>query len=297
MRRKTCIIPLSGGESLEPVSRFVKAQGINHHYFDWGNSTAPPLLLLHAVGLCASTWNSAAKALSEDFHVMCFDHRGHGDTETTDQNLTFHQAGEDLAEIIRQMDLEGVDTVGHSLGGMATLIADSIQPGIIGRSVIIESRVGPRPASAPSQDLQERAKRAAMKRSIWENRETMYEAYRNRPVFKNWTDEVFGDFIQGGTRLLPDGRAELKCKPAVEASFYGQRDGVNDAVYIERLKGQYLLLLGDYPAGQKLEDVGVKDFLKVVPGSQVKAMGCGSHFLPMEYPDLVLGEIKGFFGS
>ena len=202
-----------------------------------------------------------------------------------------------LAEIIRQMDLEGVDTVGHSLGGMATLIADSIQPGIIGRSVIIESRVGPRPASAPSQDLQERAKRAAMKRSIWENRETMYEAYRNRPVFKNWTDEVFGDFIQGGTRLLPDGRAELKCKPAVEASFYGQRDGVNDAVYIERLKGQYLLLLGDYPAGQKLEDVGVKDFLKVVPGSQVKAMGCGSHFLPMEYPDLVLGEIKGFFGS
>ena len=166
MRRKTCIIPLSGGKSLEPVSRFVKAQGINHHYFDWGNSTAPPLLLLHAVGLCASTWNSNAKALSEDFHVMCFDHRGHGDTEATDQDLTFHQAGEDLAEIIRQMDLEGVDTVGHSLGGMATMIADSLQPGIIGRSVIIESRVGPRPASAPSQELQERAKRAAMKLSL-----------------------------------------------------------------------------------------------------------------------------------
>jgi hypothetical protein len=43
--------------------------------------------------------------------------------------------------------------------------------------------------------------------------------------------------------------------------------------------------------------VGVKDFLKVVPGSQVKAMGCGSHFIPMEYPDLILGEIKNFFGN
>ena len=282
---------------MEPTSKFVKAQGINHHYLDWGNPTAPPLLLLHAVGLCASTWNRAARSLSADFHVMCFDQRGHGDTEATDQNLTFHQTGEDLAEVIRLMGLESVDTVGHSLGGMATMIADSLQPGIIGRSVLIESRVGPPPASAPSQDLQERARRARLKRPIWESREAMYEAYRNRPVFKNWTEEVFADFIEGGTRLLLDGRAELKCNPEVEAAFYGQRDGVNDAVYIERLRGQYLLLLGDYPTGQKLEDVGVQDFLKVVNGSQVKAMGCGSHFLPMEYPDLVLREIRGFLGN
>ena len=79
---------------MEPTSKFVKAQGINHHYLDWGNPTAPPLLLLHAVGLCASTWNRAARSLSADFHVMCFDQRGHGDTEATDQNLTFHQAVE-----------------------------------------------------------------------------------------------------------------------------------------------------------------------------------------------------------
>ena len=294
VRRTTYLL---GEELLEPTSQFVKAQGINHHYLDRCNPTATPLLLLHAVGLCASTWNRAARSLSADFHVMCFDQRGHGDTEATDQNLTFHQAGEDLAEVIRQMGLEGVDTVGHSLGGMATMIADSLQPGIIGRSVLIESRVGPRPASAPSQELQERARRARLKRSIWESREAMYEAYRNRSVFKNWTEEVFADFIEGGTRLLPDGRAELKCNPEVEAAFYGQRDGVNDAVYIERLTGQYLLLLGDYPTGQKVDDTGVQNFLKTVAGSRVKAMGCGSHFIPMEYPDLILREIRGFLGN
>ena len=288
---------LMGEELLQPTSQFVKAQGINHHYLDWGNPTAPPLLLLHAVGLCASTWNRAARSLSADFHVMCFDQRGHGDTESTDQNLTFHQMGEDLAEVIRLMGFEGVDTVGHSLGGMATMIADSLQPGIIGRSVLIESRVGPPPASAPSQDLQERARRARLKRSIWESREAMYEAYRNRPVFKRWTEEVFADFIEGGTSLLSEGRAELKCNPEVEAAFYGQRDGVNDAVYIERLTGQYLLLLGDYPTGQKPEDVGVQNFLKTVAGSRVKAMGCGTHFIPMEYPDLILSEIRGFLGN
>ena len=281
---------------MEPTSKFVKAQGINHHYFDWGNLTAPPLLLLHATGLCASTWNSAARSLRADFHVMCFDQRGHGDTEPTDQNLTFHQSGEDLAEIIQQLGLEGVETVGHSLGGMATLIADSLQPGIIGHSVLIESRVGPRPASAPASELHDRANLARRKRPIWESREAMYEAYRNRAVFKNWTDEVFADFIQGGTRLLADGRAELKCNPYVEAMYYDQRDGVGDDQYLPRLRGKYLLLLGDYPTGQKPYDVGVKNFLELVAGSRVKSMGCGSHFLPMEYPDLVLREIRGLLG-
>jgi hypothetical protein len=58
-----------------------------------------------------------------------------------------------------------------------------------------------------------------------------------------------------------------------------------------------VLLLGDYATGQKPEDVGVKDFIKTVAGSRVKAMGCGSHFIPMEYPDLVLREIRGFLGN
>ena len=282
---------------MEPTSKFVKAQDINHHYLDWGNLTAPPLLLLHATGLCASTWNFTAKSLADDFHVMCFDQRGHGDTEVTDQNLTFHQAGEDLAEIIRQLGLEGVDTVGHSLGGMATLIADSLQPGIIGRSVLIESRVGPRPAAAPAPELRDRARRARLKRPIWESREAMYQAYRNRSAFKNWTEEVFADFIQGGTRLLADGRAELKCPPEVEAVYYEQRDGLGDDQYLSSLRGQYLLLLGDYPTGQKPDDLGVKNFLKLVAGSRVKSMGCGSHFLPMEYPDLILREIRNFLGN
>ena len=282
---------------MEPTSQFVKAQGINHHYFDWGNPTAPPLLLLHATGLCASTWNFAARSLTDHFHVMCFDQRGHGDTEATDQNLTFHQAGEDLAEVIRQLGLEGVDTVGHSLGGMATLIADSLQPGIIGRSVLIESRVGPRPASAPAPELRDRARRARLKRPIWESREAMYQAYRNRSAFKNWTEEVFADFIQGGTRLLADGRAELKCPPEVEAVYYEQRDGLGDDQYLSSLRGQYLLLLGDYPTGQNPDDLGVKNFLKLVARSRVKAMGCGSHFLPMEYPELILREIRNFLGN
>ena len=94
-----------------------------------------------------------------------------------------------------------------------------------------------------------------------------------------------------------DDRAELKCPPEVEAVYYEQRDGLGDDQYLSSLRGQYLLLLGDYPTGQKPDDLGVKNFLKLVARSRVKSMGCGSHFLPMEYPDLILREIRNFLGN
>jgi pimeloyl-ACP methyl ester carboxylesterase len=122
----------------------------------------------------------------------------------------------------------------------------------------------------------------------------MHSAYRTREVFKNWRDDVFQAFIDGGTRLLDDGRAALKCLPEVEATFYENRDSVDVTRYLPGLQGRFLLLLGHYPGAQTLEDAGVQRFLQQVPGATVRPMPRGSHFLPMEHPDLVLAEARRF---
>jgi pimeloyl-ACP methyl ester carboxylesterase len=44
-----------------------------------------------------------------------------------------------------------------------------------------------------------------------------------------------------------------------------------------------------------LDDSGVREFRKLVPDSEVKPMGEGSHFLPMEYPDAVLAVVEPWF--
>jgi pimeloyl-ACP methyl ester carboxylesterase len=195
------------------------------------------------------------------------------------------------------MNLRQFYIVGHSSGGLSALIADSLLPGRIGRVVLTETRVGTRPASAPAQELQVRAQRTRMKRAVWESRQAMYDAYCSRTAFKDWQEEAFRAFIEGGTRLLDDGRAELKCPPEVEAIFYEIRDSLDVTQYLPGLKGQYLLLLGEYPGCQTLEDIGVRRFLKLVKKSAVKPMRKGSHFLPMEDPELVLKEIRAFFNS
>ena len=60
---------------------YVRANGLKFHYLDWGHAEKPPMVLLHGVGQTCHTWDLFAAAMAEDFHVMAFDQRGHGDTD------------------------------------------------------------------------------------------------------------------------------------------------------------------------------------------------------------------------
>ena len=75
-----------------PSSKFVKANGVEHHYLEWGASDGAPLILLHGIGLCAQVWSRTGRELSEDYHVLAFDLRGHGDSEKPGQGYTFEDS-------------------------------------------------------------------------------------------------------------------------------------------------------------------------------------------------------------
>ena len=280
---------------MQPESRFVESNGVNHHYLEWGSPGNPNVVMFHAVGMCSQIWNNAARDLAKDYHVYSFDLRGHGDTQHSEGGYTFQQIGADVASVIQTMGLEGSIGIGHSAGGMAMLIADSLVPGIVSKGVLVDTRVGDSPMALLSPEEQKlRIKRTLQKRSIWESREVMYAAYRDRRAFKSWTDEVFADYIEGGTRPLEDGRVELKCDPVVEESFYEARRELDTSQVLRGLGGEYILLVGDYKGAQTPQDAAVQHLTRETKGFQLKELGAGSHFVPMEHPALVLKEIRNF---
>lgn len=282
---------------MQHESHYVKANGINQHYLQWGEPKNPPLVMLHGIGLCAQVWNWVANHLAQDYHIMSFDLRGHGDTDKPGSGYNFHQLGVDLAEAVKVLDLKQPYAVGHSAGGTATIIANSLAPGVLGPTVLVDTRVGVSPVFTSPEDRKIRVERTRQKRAIWNSREEMYAAYRERRVFKSWTDDIFRDYIEGGTRLLEDGRVELKCPTDVEATYYQERANLDTSPYLKGLTGNYSLLLGNYPGAQKPEDEGVQQFLREVESARVKTLDQGSHFVPMEYPELVLNDIRQFFNG
>ena len=219
------------------TSKFVEANGIRHHYLEWGDASNPALLMLHATGLCAWSWKPVARELAQDYRVLAFDQRGHGDTDRSDRGYGFEFVGDDLAAIVEKLDLERPRVIGHLSGRLAAILAANLIPDRLGPVVLVETRVSNDAATVPTQDLNLCAERTRMKRAVWESREAMFAAYRTRAAFKDWESEALEQFTSCGTTLLADGRAELKCHPETEATFYSIRDSLSVQDYFAGLNG------------------------------------------------------------
>lgn len=128
-----------------PTSRIFFSQRLRLHYVDWGNPTAPPLLLVHGGRDHCRNWDWVAEQLSSQFHIIAPDLRGHGDSQWSVDG-TYMMAGYiyDLAQLIHQQKLAPVTIVAHSLGGNIALRYTGLYPENVARLVSIEG-LGPSP--------------------------------------------------------------------------------------------------------------------------------------------------------
>jgi pimeloyl-ACP methyl ester carboxylesterase len=145
-----------------PTSRIYFSQRLRLHYVDWGNPTAPPLLLVHGGRDHCRNWDWVAAQLRDDWHIIAPDLRGHGDSQwTLDGDYTMANYVYDLAQLIHQQELAPVTIVAHSLGGNIALRYTGIYPETVRKLVAIEG-LGPSPkilAERAAQPVPERLRK------------------------------------------------------------------------------------------------------------------------------------------
>lgn len=135
-----------------PTSRTFFSQRLRLHYVDWGNPDAPPLLLVHGGQDHCRNWDWVAEDLRHDWHVICPDLRGHGDSAwAEDGNYTMAGYIADLAQLIHQQKLAPVTIIAHSLGGNIALRYTGIYPENVRKLVAIEG-LGPSPRSQAKRE-------------------------------------------------------------------------------------------------------------------------------------------------
>lgn len=124
---------------LGPTSNRYISQRLALNYLDWGNPEAPLLVLVHGGQDHAHNWDWVARALCQDWHVICPDLRGHGESAwSQDGSYSMAAYVADLAQLIHQSSEEPVSIVGHSLGGAISLRYAGIFPERVRRLVAIE---------------------------------------------------------------------------------------------------------------------------------------------------------------
>jgi pimeloyl-ACP methyl ester carboxylesterase len=128
-----------------PTSRVFFSQRLRLHYVDWGNPAAPPLLLLHGGRDHCRNWDWVAAAFRDDYHVICPDLRGHGDSAWSPSgHYAMADYIYDLAQLVHQQKLAPLSIVAHSLGGNIALRYAGVYPENVARLVAIEG-LGPGP--------------------------------------------------------------------------------------------------------------------------------------------------------
>lgn len=122
-----------------PSSHSFISQRLRLHYADWGNPTAPLLLLIHGGRDHCRSWDWVASELCADWHVVAPDLRGHGDSSwSSDGNYDLIALVYDLAQLVRQLGQTPLSIVGHSLGGNVALRFTGLYPHMVRRLVSIE---------------------------------------------------------------------------------------------------------------------------------------------------------------
>jgi pimeloyl-ACP methyl ester carboxylesterase len=125
--------------SSAPQARFYQSQGLRLHYTDWGNEKAPPLILIHGGLDHSRSWDALARSLRTRFHVIAPDLRGHGDSDwASGSSYSLADHVYDLTCMMTSLGLEQAAIVGHSMGGMVSLVYAGAFPEKVSRLAVLD---------------------------------------------------------------------------------------------------------------------------------------------------------------
>lgn len=127
----------------QPRTEFVPVRGLPLALHHWGRGGAPILLMIHGFLDHGQAFQAMAQPLSQQFHVVAPDMRGHGQSGWVGAGGNYHFADyyHDLAQILTHLG-QPVALLGHSMGGMIATVTAALNPQAV-RAVVLLDGMGP----------------------------------------------------------------------------------------------------------------------------------------------------------
>lgn len=281
-----------------PESRFFHSQGLRLHYWDWGNDQAPLMLLVHGGRDHGRSFDLIARSLQPHFHVLAPDLRGHGDSDwTKGGSYSLTEYVYDLSRLVRSTAADHVAMVGHSMGGMVSLIYAGTFPDQVSSLVVLDGvTVQTNAKIAPAH---ERITKYVGQLDKLEDREprryrTIDEAAAQmRAHNPRLSTELAQHLATFGARRNEDGTYSWKFDPQ-QRSMAPHRLSPDDHVSLwSRIACPTLLLHAEESFLKVGDPTGLARYF---PQARADTIAGAGHWLHHEKPDEVLGAIRSFLG-
>lgn len=100
--------------------RYIRLRDLQFHYRAW-SSRGTPLVFLHGLASQSHMFDRVAPLLADDFRVIAFDQRGHGESSKPDDGYDFATVSADLESLFDALNIKRAILAGHSWGGNVAL--------------------------------------------------------------------------------------------------------------------------------------------------------------------------------
>ncbi len=117
--------------------KYANVNGLNMYYEIYGAGN--PLILLHGGLGVIGMFEQNLPALAENRQVIAVELQGHGHTADIHRPLSFEQFADDVAALIKHLELETADILGYSLGGGAALQTAIRHPDVVRKLVLVSA--------------------------------------------------------------------------------------------------------------------------------------------------------------
>jgi sigma-B regulation protein RsbQ len=106
-----------------------------------GRLDGQPMLFAHGYGCDQNMWRHVAPAFEDDFRVVLFDHIGAGRSDLSAYDSDRHGSlagyARDVLDLCRELDLQQVVFVGHSVSAMIGVLAALEEPARFAKLVLV----------------------------------------------------------------------------------------------------------------------------------------------------------------
>ncbi len=222
------------------TDRFVRVGNLNLHYLEWGQASAPPVIMVHGLSGNAHAFDNLAPHFLSRYHVIAVDVRGRGDSDwAADADYSNDAYIADLEGLRQALGFERVSLVGTSLGGRISMTYAGTFPDRVERTVLND--IGPEIDPRGGLRIAESTREAVT--SFASMDEVVAWHAQQRPGFNLLSDAEQRITASHAVKPLPGSGYTWKMDPAVR-SDPRRPDPEKSWILAKRIPGEVLLIRG-----------------------------------------------------
>jgi pimeloyl-ACP methyl ester carboxylesterase len=267
--------------------RTVQARGLSFHCVEWGAAAAAPLICLHGITQTAHSWDEVAAELGRDYRVLCFDQRGHGDSDWAPEGDYSRQTqAADLEAISAALGLEEFVLMGMSMGGINSITFTARRPQAVRALIIVDV----------SPEIQ--AKGVENIRNFIQQQDVLpsFEAFVERAHAFNprRSIENIRSRLQHNLKQLDDGRWTWKYDPALRSPNRGFQASALTNLWddVRLIRCPTLIIKGG--ESDILSAESAAKLQAAIPGSQLAIIPGAGHSVMGDNPEAFAEAVFGF---